>query len=96
MMCLDCQRGLEPGATACVCGWQVPPKAAPKMPERTYSSRMPAPRMPRELTPFEQECRSAYLQSQAYRAIKDGKPLRNTVAAALPREPGDDDDMVAV
>ena len=32
-MCLDCQRGIEPGAKACACGWKVPPKHhAPKMP----------------------------------------------------------------
>lgn len=41
-------------------------------------------------SPFMEECRAAYRNSAAFKALSAGKPLRNTVAAALPREPGED------
>ena len=87
MICADCMRGIEAGAKACACGWLVPLKRhAPTMPAAVAPPRAVVP----SNTPFMDECREAYRNSLAYRLIHDGKPLRTAVAAALPREPGED------
>ena len=93
LSCNDCFRSIEPGATACSCGWKVPPKLTPA-PERTYTSRMPPPEKPRCESPFARECREAWAKSKAAREQREfGKPVPGTAGAAV-RQPGEDDDMV--
>lgn len=43
-----------------------------------------------EINPFMDACRAAWKNSLAYRAMREGKPLSNSVSKALPREPGED------
>lgn len=88
LSCNDCFRSIEPGATACACGWKVPPKLPHSTPERTYSSRMPAPRPPRCESVFMQECRAAWAKSLAFRMQRDFGKKVEEVVEEIGREPG--------
>lgn len=46
---------------------------------------------------FLEECRKAWKNSPAHRAMQEGRPIRQSVAATLPaREPGTDDEPLAL